>query len=1396
MNFEGFAILSWFLLLSLLWCRFPDTFSALLASPNLSNEEFNALHEFYDELHGEYWIYTPSSISVPWNFSTADPNPCSEPLWQGVICSCAVEVCTVIELVLDKHNLTGTIPSSFETFFNLEFIDLSTNFIRGTFPDVLTKMEQLSFISLGDNGLIGSVPSSLCCLNELKEVNFGYNFLTGLPTEIFNNSVIESLSLESNDFTMNLPDSIGNMRSLKRLIIGKNGFRSTIPVTIGNLKNLTDLDLSTNKLNGTMPDSIWQLSSLRRLLLEYNHITGTISSNISNLLHLELLSIAENSFFGSIPYEIGYLTDLIYLNIEVNLFSQSLPSSFSNLKSITEFLTADNSFTGNVNFLVILKNCIVYYLFENFFSGNITNLIPIDHIPEVFEVTVRNNLFSGPLVSFPPDTYIYMFEGNVNYFDSTLPALNSSFNRLYYYNVGNNYLTGSIPSTFFTYSNLSVFNVSFNLLTGVLPYTVFEEKESFSGSKISQLYLNNNHLMGTLHGVFVGILPKLIVLSLSNNGFTGTIPNTLKNCHFLEQVFVENNKFTGSMTELLGNTFLNGASFTNSTLINIDLSNNEFTGSLPSNFFESAQVLESLAIVSNCLSGSIPGEICKIKTLNSLALDGLSSSQNCQILIFPGLSSSFVFKNVITGGIPSCLYSLPYLETLHLSGNGLTGTLPSNLNFSHTLNDLSLSHNSFSGIIPVNLQSRSWTNLDLSYNKLSGYLSDSFVTIPPDGELLLDVNRLSGVIPTSLLNILNISILNGNIFSCESEGGGLPRHDSDYNSYTCGSTTVDAIVYSWVAFALVLFLFLIAVRYFSMNSVAVNSLNCTEKGIQMFSLVKESFCGAEDYFQNFPNTNIGKSIKFFHDLRKFFFFLGVCSMMILLPTFSVLTYFTHSYSNEYIWNVSAVLLSGQTAAIVLMIVFFVVVVSVYFQLQSILNSSATTVVSDEIQHRGSSADPRTFSTPLALTYCLVLLADIVVMSFGDIFYVIVVVNYSETITTIAAIVLAMFRMLSNNFLLLMLPKLKSFLVGENVDRGTEISRVSESRDISFVEILTLLNNVLIPVFAVLIILPDCFYNTFVSPESVSSSYKFISCGEYFRNGTLGLLCDEDVVETSYTPPFIYSYQCSSKIIINYVPVYLILFLFSGLVVPLKNVLLKSWYDRYVQNLKMNPDQQSSWLFQCLNFLIPDSLKALDFSQDNASTHPPDDYVFFSKTRFTVHLTSYFAIILGFGGIFPPLSVIGCCTIIIQTYQEEVFMGIVIVKGSMHQRIISQLERQCEDLLTSLHVSLSAGLFISCCLYAYIVFDAWGDAVGWKTAMVGLCLVAFYPFVVSLTYHGAKYFIEGRDVIVDKTNPTLSGENDAVTDEESDGYRNIQMSRTSSVAKAGQPVVLNPLQYLE
>jgi Leucine-rich repeat (LRR) protein len=1200
----------------------------------LSSVEYDALHDLYLATNGPSWIYRPSNTSVPWNFSLPDANPC-EDSWQGVSCACDLE-CNVHSLVLNGHNLTGTVPDSIGNLQHCEELDLSYNSIRSQFPESVGSMVQLKVINLRMNQLIGSLPATMGSLTALREVDYSGNDLRIIPESFYNNkSTIELLNVGRNYVEGSISPRIDQLTHLKLLTMDLNLLNGSIPATIGNLVNLTVLQIQLNYMTGVIPENIGNLKLLEEFDISFNFFASTIPSSVGNLLKLTNFLVNVNTLFGKLPPSFGN-TSMRYLDCDQNLLSGPIPSTFSKLDQLFWLYMTGNSFTGEINVISSVHSIYGVALARNFFYGEVSPLVfgspkNSQQFKGLFEFAAEFNSLSGAL-PITNKTQIVEYQLSNNYFTGNIPTNYSNFfSGINYFSVDHNYLFGTIPQALLTAKHLTTINASYNLFTGSL----FLPSAADIGQNIVQLCFENNFFTGTISSS-CGNLEKLVTFTVSNNELSGTVPATFRNLQNLKVLSLNNNKLQGSMNLLLSEGLP-------SNMTTIDLSNNQFTGSLASEFFQNkSSHLETFIAVSNCLTGSLPESICLAKSLVSLVLDGLSTAENCRIQLFNNIPfiDSFTLKNGLDGSVPICFYSVPTLETLHLSGNGLTGSIPSNdVQISSSLTDLTLSHNTLTGTIPESFQYKYWLNLDLSYNKITGTLSTSSFNAlnSQNSTLSLDVNRLSGNFPSSLLNLDSISVLNGNLFGCNLEGNDLPSHDPDFKSYSCGSNTVNDLLYVWAALIGLLMIGCISYYFYYLHRSEDAKERVTEAEyleelkLLMFK-IREYYQKVEEFSSLNPSSNISKLHRSFQNLRKIVFLLSLLLVIVFLPVYVILTAFYQTYEVEYAWNVSAVLLSSSVAAVVLLLLFTGITALLYILLLRSMpqakeagkNSSSQSISTRGTESSSLSSfvisDLFRMNFETVLTYVFIFLFDFVVMIFADILYILVVINYGAVEITLAAIALAIFRIVSNNILARKsIPATRYYcskLLSRGHERHTEDSPgnntvnrkedsyvvASNTADVAFLEIMTLFNILLIPVLVVLITLPDCFYNAFIQSANVSSSFSFRLCEEYFEfsfgsiSVSTGIFCVDQTQNTSYTPPFIYLYQCSSKIIIYYVPVYLILFLISGVLFPLKNFLVfaqLTW--REGQNSKQDSKEANSVLISCnrfFRFLTPASLRPL------------------------------------------------------------------------------------------------------------------------------------------------------------------------------------------------------------
>jgi hypothetical protein len=633
-------------------------------------------------------------------------------------------------------------------------------------------------------------------------------------------------------------------------------------------------------------------------------------------------------------------------------------------------------------------------LFDIFVTNmNLTGTIPpiVSDFPNLLFFDISSNFIHGNLSVFNNTPWIEYANFSYNLFTGTIPENfvdpeNVEFIELIYFS--NNFLTGTIPSFFWKLSRtLQYLNVFNNSLTGTLPkevgllnnsiYLNFGDNK-FHGTipaslnnitTIKQLFLCNNQFTSSIpinisglevlwtdHNYLSGTIPSdfcnmvnISVIAIDHNQLDGTVPPCVSSLADLSVFQVQNNILGGSIE----NAF-NSAIQTSLTVI--DISDNSITGTFPAEIF-ALRSLNSLASVKNCFTGSLSSDICigLTTSLETISLDGLHSSTTCVTsywdLLYP--TEAGTTGPMMIGTIPDCLYSLPHLNTLHLSGNGFSGTIPdvNSSSLSKNLQDFSLSHNRLKGTIPNWIQNYPFfLNVDFSYNKITGninnftamsydYSADDYSTLHPNAQgatLDLENNRISGKVSSALHKVENIQILLGNVFECSNN---LPENDPNESNYICGASEFDAasLVFAIYLSVLAVLLLLGVWLYFKIQKYQVffeKCYFCYQFLLNYLSVVKDIILKSYDDPFSLAEEQILLSryinlYQFFYSLtliRKMSQYITVYTFVVCLPIYLGFYVFGGSdynkYTHKYTWVTTSAFLTGNTVAILLLFIWF------------------------------------------------------------------------------------------------------------------------------------------------------------------------------------------------------------------------------------------------------------------------------------------------------------------------------------------------------------------------------------------------------------------------------------------------------------------------------------------
>jgi hypothetical protein len=440
------------------------------------------------------------------------------------------------------------------------------------------------------------------------------------------------------------------------------------------------------------------------------------------------------------------------------------------------------------------------------------------------------------------------------------------------------------------------------------------------------------------------------------------------------------------------------------------------------------------------------------------------------------------------------------------------------------------------------------------------------------------------------------------------------------------------------------------------------------------------------------------------------------------------------------------------------------------------------------------------------------IVNFIVMALIDVVYVGVYINGDNTSIFFAQVFIAIFKLFWNEVFLWKAMRMVHMWARKN-DESVEkkdinspvssttdnkavpidqINYVPSTKDTIFFVVVNAVNNIIVPSLAIAAVDPNCFYNMFIAAPSVQSTYSYSSCIVY--NGqvvdtecSIYSVSEQDI---SYSPPFVYGYQCSSYLAINYIPVHVISFVIIGIILPSIKLWMKLFYDS-LDGLEKSDHHR------LLHYMLPNHLKEL-------SPHPlPNQTTLFQKHRMVVQINAAFMILLSFGILFPPLAIIICISIANITLFEELMIGKLLYEAKKlgFKWYHAQLEAECDNVANGFHITIWIALVLCSLMCGYLVFDTFGDALGWKIGIgpgIGLSCVPLLIYVWSLfvkKFEGT-YEVEGREQsFFEMLPPTMFrflGRESIMVDRLTKVDRDASFIQVELSSKATKVVVQNPL----
>ncbi|KAF2948533.1 hypothetical protein DAI22_01g043000 [Oryza sativa Japonica Group] len=548
-------------------------------------------------------------------------------------------------LSLPMCGLSGPICGSLSGMHSLAVIDLRFNSLSGLIPDFVV-FSSLRVLQLGHNKLQGYVSPLIFQQEKLVTIDLYHNLqLSGSLPNFSSVSNLENLFVSITNFSGEIPSTIGNLKSLKNLGLGAKWFSGELPSSIGHLKSLNLLEISGTTLEGSIPSWITNLTSLTTLQFSRCGLSGPIPSFVGELKKLKKLSLCRCNFSGEIPQYISNFTELSTLLLYSNNFMGTVKlASLWGLQHLRYLDISDNN-------LVVLDG-----------EVNSSSI----HYPKLQLLSLSGcdiTKFPDFLKSQDEVTWLDLSD---NHIEGSIPswAWESWRDGIYVLNLAGNKFTTVGYSPFLPFQ-LDLLDLSYNLFEGTIPIPQGSARVlDYSSNKFSSIPFNftthlndvtffdahGNNLSGDIPPSFCSAT-QLELLDLSNNSFSGPIPSCLiENVNGMEVLNLKANQLHGEFPD----NIKEGCSF-----LALDFSGNKIEGQLPRSLV-ACQNLEILDVGNNQISDIFP---CWMSTLRRL-----------QVLV---LKSNKLFGQVVQSLADEenkCAF--PSAIIIDLSSNNLSGPLP------------------------------------------------------------------------------------------------------------------------------------------------------------------------------------------------------------------------------------------------------------------------------------------------------------------------------------------------------------------------------------------------------------------------------------------------------------------------------------------------------------------------------------------------------------------------------------------------------------------------------------------------------------------------------------------------------------------------------------------------
>ncbi|XP_022187532.2 leucine-rich repeat-containing protein 40 [Nilaparvata lugens] len=382
----------------------------------------------------------------------------------------------------------------------IRLLDLSCNYLRQVSSEIAELSDWVQVFNLSNNQL-ASLPKEMGQLNQLEEIDVSYNLLKQLPRAIYKLRGLKYLFAKCNNIST-VDKELRTLKKLMLLDLSHNNIRGW-PYPVINFSSLVELNLSNNKLL-VIPSGVHYMTGLKVLRLRGNSISRFTKK--TRPPNLEILDLGENKiqthpdFYGCTTLKQVWIDHNFIQQVEVNSF---LSTSIRYLSLSHNKITTINGYFSSLENLNVLD-----------LSGNLLKSLPFDLgcSERLTTLKIENNGFDDlNILEYSRIGTKQLARYLLKQFWDTSEEQNSKSNLSRYTAVYR-----FDPTDKFTYANdCQCIRMTVNE-SGNIPNWMFKKAE----------------------------MEEVMRIDLSRNQLDQIPPNLWRTSPYLEELFLDENKFT------------------------------------------------------------------------------------------------------------------------------------------------------------------------------------------------------------------------------------------------------------------------------------------------------------------------------------------------------------------------------------------------------------------------------------------------------------------------------------------------------------------------------------------------------------------------------------------------------------------------------------------------------------------------------------------------------------------------------------------------------------------------------------------------------------------------------------------------------------------------------------